>query len=56
MLLDRARREPDVRVVQVSIAPDDAASLATALPFGFVAVGGQVDEVDGPETVYERDA
>ncbi|HJX44383.1 MAG TPA: GNAT family N-acetyltransferase, partial [Geodermatophilus sp.] len=55
VLLDRARREPGVRVVRVSIAPGNAASLATALPFGFVAVGEQVDEVDGPETVYELD-
>jgi RimJ/RimL family protein N-acetyltransferase len=56
VLLDRARREPGVRVVRVSIAPGNAASLATALPFGLVAVGEQVDEVDGPETVYELDA
>ncbi len=53
VLLDRARREPGVRVVRASIAPDNAASLATALPFGFVAVGEQVDEVDGLEVVHE---
>jgi RimJ/RimL family protein N-acetyltransferase len=52
-LLDRARREPAVRVVRLSIAPDNAASLATARPFGFVRVGEQVDEVDGLEVVYE---
>ncbi len=55
-LLDRARREPGVRVVRLSIAPDNAASQAVARPFGLVAVGEQVDEVDGPETVYELDA
>jgi RimJ/RimL family protein N-acetyltransferase len=53
VLLDRARREPRVRVVRASIAPDNAASLAAALPFGFVAVGEQVDEVDGLEVVHE---
>ncbi|WNV74908.1 GNAT family N-acetyltransferase [Geodermatophilus sp. DSM 44513] len=54
-LLDRARREPDVRVVRVSIAPDNAASLAVVAPFGFRRVGEQVDEEDGPETVFELD-
>ena len=52
-LLDRARQEPDVRVVPVSIAPTNAASRGVALPFGFRRVGEQVDEVDGPEVVYE---
>ncbi|SFT44775.1 Protein N-acetyltransferase, RimJ/RimL family [Geodermatophilus amargosae] len=56
VLLDRARREPDVRVVRLSIAPDNAASQAVARPFGFREVGEQVDEVDGLETVYELDA
>jgi RimJ/RimL family protein N-acetyltransferase len=56
VLLDRARREPDVRVVRLSIAPDNTASQAVARPFGFRVVGEQVDEVDGPEVVYERDA
>ncbi len=52
-LLDRAGREPDVRVVRVSIAPDNAASRAVAVPFGFREVGEQVDEEDGLEVVYE---
>ncbi|MGY1784116.1 hypothetical protein [Geodermatophilus sp. SYSU D00698] len=34
-------------------APGTAASRAVALPFGFLEVGEQVDEVDGPEVVYE---
>lgn len=54
-LLDRARREPDVRVVRVSIAPDNEASQGVALPFGFREVGEQVDEEDGLELVYELD-
>ncbi|MGY1608297.1 MULTISPECIES: GNAT family N-acetyltransferase [unclassified Geodermatophilus] len=53
VLLDRARREPAVRVVRLSIAPDNAASLAVARPFGFVEVGEEVDEVDGLEIVHE---
>jgi RimJ/RimL family protein N-acetyltransferase len=55
VLLDRARREPDVRVVRLAIAPGNAASLAVARPFGFRVVGEQVDEVDGPEVLYELD-
>ncbi len=53
VLLDRARREPAVRVVRLSIAPDNAASRAVACPFGFAVVGEQVDEVDGLEVVHE---
>ncbi len=53
VLLDRARREPAVRVVRLSIAPDNTASQAVARPFGLVAVGEQVDDVDGLEVVYE---
>ena len=54
-LLDRARREPDVRVVRVSIAPDNVASRGVALPFGFREVGEQADDEDGLELVYELD-
>jgi RimJ/RimL family protein N-acetyltransferase len=53
VLLDRARRESAVRVVRLSIAPDNGASLAVSRPFGFAVVGEQVDEVDGLEVVYE---
>jgi RimJ/RimL family protein N-acetyltransferase len=42
-----------VRVVRLSIAPDNTASQAVARPFGLVAVGEQVDDVDGLEVVYE---
>jgi RimJ/RimL family protein N-acetyltransferase len=54
-LLDRARREPDVRVVRLSIAPDNEASQRVALPLGFREVGEQVDPEDGLEVVYELD-
>jgi RimJ/RimL family protein N-acetyltransferase len=55
-LLARAAREPDVHRVRVSISPDNAPSLALALPYGFVRVGEQWDDEDGPETVYEMPA
>ncbi|SNR86551.1 Protein N-acetyltransferase, RimJ/RimL family [Geodermatophilus saharensis] len=52
-MLDRARADPAVRVVRLSIAPDNVASLAVARPFGFVEVGQEVDPDDGLEIVYE---
>ncbi|MDN4174653.1 GNAT family protein [Nocardioides sp. SOB77] len=53
-MLDRARRDPEVRVVRASVSPDNAASLAVLAPFGFVQVGEQWDEEDGLELVLER--
>lgn len=53
-LLRRADVEPDVRVVRVTISPDNTASRDLALPYGFVEVGEQWDEEDGLEIVYER--
>ncbi|WP_370614895.1 GNAT family N-acetyltransferase [Mumia sp. Pv 4-285] len=53
-LVDRADTEPSVRVVRVTIAPDNTASRDLALPFGFVHVGEQWDEEDGLELVYDR--
>lgn len=55
-LLARAEREPSVRVVRVSIAPDNQASMAVVAPYGFVKVGEQWDDEDGLEFVYERSA
>lgn len=53
LLLDRAAREPAVTVVRASVRPDNAASLALVTAHGFVPVGEQEDEEDGPETVLE---
>lgn len=55
-LLARAEREPSVRVVRVSISPDNHASMAVVAPFGFTKVGEQWDDEDGLEFVYERSA
>jgi RimJ/RimL family protein N-acetyltransferase len=52
-LLRRARDEPSVRTVRVTIAPDNTASRDLAVPYGFTAVGEQWDEEDGLEIVYE---
>jgi RimJ/RimL family protein N-acetyltransferase len=53
LLLERAAADPAVRTVRASVRPDNAASLALVRAHGFVAVGEQVDEVDGPEIVLE---
>jgi ribosomal-protein-alanine N-acetyltransferase len=52
-LIERARREPDVRVVRTSIRPDNAASLALIARYDFVVIGEEWDEEDGLEIVRE---
>ncbi|MCZ2838507.1 hypothetical protein [Modestobacter sp. VKM Ac-2985] len=55
-LLARAAGDPAVRTVRVTISPTNTASRALALPYGFVLVGEQEDDEDGPELVYELPA
>jgi len=52
-LLQRAAHEPQVRVVRVTISPDNTASYALASQYGFAKVGEQWDEEDGLEIIYE---
>jgi len=53
-LIAYAANQPPVRTVRASVSPDNAGSLATIAPYGFVQVGEQMDEIDGPELIYER--
>ncbi|MBO0901157.1 GNAT family N-acetyltransferase [Cellulomonas sp. zg-ZUI222] len=55
-LLRRARDEPAVRTVRVTITPDNTASHDLVVQYGFTEVGEQWDEEDGREIVYEVDA
>jgi RimJ/RimL family protein N-acetyltransferase len=55
-LLERARREPAVHTVRLSISPGNTASRHLAGQHGFVEVGRQMDDEDGLELVYERPA
>jgi [ribosomal protein S5]-alanine N-acetyltransferase len=55
-LLERAAREPSVRVVRATIRPDNVASRALVDQYGFRAVGEQWDDEDGLETILERPA
>ncbi|WP_439678606.1 GNAT family N-acetyltransferase [Embleya sp. MST-111070] len=52
-LLVRAAEEPGVRVVRVTISPDNVASLATIRGFGFVETGEDIDEKDGLGIIHE---
>jgi len=52
-LLRRAATEPEVRTVRVTIAPDNHVSRRLTAGYGFVEVGQQWDDEDGPEIVYE---
>jgi RimJ/RimL family protein N-acetyltransferase len=52
-LLQRAADERQVKVVRVTISPDNAASWALASQYGFTEVGEQWDKDDGLEIIYE---
>jgi len=55
-LLARADREPAVRRVVATVAPDNAPSPAVVRAAGFVHVGQQMDPVDGLELLFVRSA
>ncbi|WP_220451136.1 GNAT family N-acetyltransferase [Nocardioides dongkuii] len=52
-LIERARAEPSVTVLRLTISPENEPSLALARQYPFVVVGEQWDEEDGLETIYE---
>lgn len=52
-LLERADREPEVRIVRVTMSPDNTASQGVISPYGFLRVGEQWDAEDGFEIIYE---
>jgi RimJ/RimL family protein N-acetyltransferase len=49
-------RERGARRFRLSIAPDNAPSLALAARLGFARAGEHIDEFDGLELIFERDA
>ena len=44
---------PEVRTLRYTVSPDNAPSIAVINYFGFALKGVQMDEVDGPENIYE---
>ena len=49
-----AREEHGVRRFVVSISPDNLPSLGLAAKLGFQKIGSHLDEIDGPENIFER--
>lgn len=48
--------QPGVRTLRYTVSPDNAPSQAIIRRFDFVHCGQQVDDVDGPEDVFELSA
>ena len=48
--------KPEVITLRYTVSPDNAASQAIIRTFGFEHRGQQLDEVDGPEDIYELSA
>ncbi|WP_244928246.1 GNAT family N-acetyltransferase [Nocardioides sp. W7] len=53
LLIDRARTDPAVSVLRLTISPTNEPSLALARQYPFVEVGEQWDDEDGLETIFE---
>lgn len=44
---------PEVKTLRYTVSPDNLASIAVINHFGFTYQGQQMDEIDGPENIYE---
>lgn len=55
LMIARAQEVPEVRVLRVTVSPDNAASLGLVEQHPFVANGEQWDEEDGLELIFELD-
>jgi len=55
-LFEWAWREHGITRFRASTAPDNVASQGVLAKFGFVRTGSQMDQYDGEELVFERDA
>jgi len=45
--------QPEVKTLRYTVSPDNLPSIAVINYFGFEYKGQQMDEVDGPENIYE---
>ncbi|MCW2794051.1 MAG: hypothetical protein JWO76_3149 [Nocardioides sp.] len=52
-LIERARREPEAKVLRATVSPTNAASLALIHQYEFLETGEQWDDEDGLEIIYE---
>ena len=44
---------PEVKTLRYTVSPDNLPSIAVINYFGFGYMGQQMDEIDGPENIYE---
>jgi len=47
---------PEVRTLRYTVSPDNLPSIAVIKYFGFDFKGQQMDDIDGPENIYEISA
>jgi ribosomal-protein-alanine N-acetyltransferase len=47
---------PEVKTLRYTVSPDNLASIKVIEYFGFAFIGQQMDEIDGPENIYEESA
>ena len=45
---------PEVKMLRYTVSPDNLASIKVIEYFGFQFMGQQLDEIDGPENIYEE--
>lgn len=50
---DWVSTQPGVKTLRYTVSPDNLPSIAVINFFGFEYMGQQMDEVDGPENIYE---
>lgn len=48
-----AATQEGVSLFRYTVSPDNVASVALVQKFGFTHVGQQIDDIDGPEDIYE---
>jgi RimJ/RimL family protein N-acetyltransferase len=51
-----AANSPEVRTLRYTVSPDNLPSIAVIKYFGFDYKGQQMDDIDGPEDIYEISA
>lgn len=47
---------PEVKTLRYTVSPDNLASIKVIEYFGFHFMGQQMDDIDGPENIYEESA
>jgi RimJ/RimL family protein N-acetyltransferase len=48
--------QPGVKTLRYTVSPQNGASIHLIHKFGFTRVGQQIDQIEGPEDIYEMSA